>query len=61
MTVKLAVYDVMGCEIATLLNGAAKAGMNQVNWNASNVGSGMYYYRLVAGDVSITKKMTLVK
>jgi len=61
MTVKLAVYDVMGREIATLLNGAAKAGVNQVNWNASNVGSGMYYYRLVAGDVSITKKMTLVK
>jgi len=61
MTVKLAVYDVMGREIATLVNGAAKAGMNQVNWNASNVGSGMYYYRLVAGDVSITKKMTLVK
>jgi hypothetical protein len=61
MNVSVTVFDMLGREIATLLKGSAKAGYNTVSWNASNVGSGIYYYRLVAGENTITKKMTLVK
>lgn len=61
MNVSVTVFDMLGREVAMLLNGSSKAGFNTVTWNASNVGSGIYYYRLVAGENTITKKMTLVK
>lgn len=61
MNVTLKVYDVMGKEIATLLDGKANAGLNTVEFNASNLGSGVYFYKLNAGSYSSTKKMVLTK
>lgn len=61
MQVKLTVFDMLGREVATLLNNAASAGLTTVNWNAARASSGIYYYRLQAGNTVVTKKMTLIK
>ncbi|TNE74499.1 T9SS type A sorting domain-containing protein [bacterium] len=61
MNVKLSVYDMLGREVATLINGSAKAGLNTASWNALEVSSGLYIYRLQAGNMSFTKTMTLIK
>ncbi len=59
--VQLLVYDVMGREVATLVEGALSAGRHDVTWQAGNLPSGVYFYRLTAGDFSQTKRMTLLK
>jgi hypothetical protein len=59
--VKLTIYDALGREIETLVNEKLKEGSYQVNWNASQYPSGVYFYRLLAGDFSDTKKMVLIK
>lgn len=59
--VKLVVYNVLGQQIAELVNDFKSAGTYNVNWNASNLSSGIYLYRLEAGNQIITKKMTLLK
>jgi hypothetical protein len=59
--VKLTVYNVLGQEVAVLVNGLKSAGTHQVNWNANDLTSGIYVYRLEAGANIITKKMTLLK
>jgi hypothetical protein len=61
--VKLIVYDVLGKEIAVLVNETLGAGTYQFEWNASNQPSGIYFYKLITGDGSFsqTKKMVLVK
>jgi hypothetical protein len=59
--VTLKIYDALGREIATLVNEQLKAGTYQVDWNGSSYASGVYYYRLTAGDFVETKKMLLVK
>jgi hypothetical protein len=60
--VTLKVYDVLGKEIATLVNNETKeAGNHKVTFDASNVPSGIYYYRLVAGTFTETKKFVVVK
>ena len=59
--VKLTVYNILGQEVAQLLNGFQNAGTVTVNWNAGNVASGLYIYRLEAGNVTLAKKMTLLK
>jgi len=59
--VQLIVFDILGREVATLVNGFMKAGTHDVVFDASNYSSGVYFYKLVAGDVTITKKMLLVK
>jgi hypothetical protein len=59
--VELIVYDVLGNEVSTLVNEEKTAGFNEVEWNASNVPSGMYFYRIQAGDFVETKKMMLLK
>ena len=61
MHVTVKVYDMLGREVATLLNNTASAGMTTIQYTASNISSGMYYYRLQAGETSITKKMMLLK
>jgi hypothetical protein len=61
MQVKLTVFDMLGREVSTLVNSTAKAGLSTVNWNAANASSGIYYYRLQAGNSVVTKKMTLIK
>ena len=59
--VRLVVYDILGREIATLVNEFKTAGYYGVNFDASNLASGIYVYRIEAGDFRDTKKMLLIK
>jgi len=63
--VKLVIYDILGREIAVLVNEKQSAGTYQVEWSATGGGtnftSGVYFYKLTAGDYSETKKMVLIK
>lgn len=59
--VTLKVYDLLGNEIATLVNEEKSAGIYNVNFNASNLSSGIYYYKLTAGNTSSVKKMILLR
>jgi hypothetical protein len=60
--VTLKVYDMLGREVATLANREMfSSGMSTLNFNASNLSSGLYIYRLTAGNVAVTRKMTLIK
>lgn len=59
--VKLSVFDLLGNEVATLVNGKVSAGTHQVVFDGSNLGSGIYYYRLTAGDFTATRKLLLLK
>ena len=61
-TVRLEVFDVLGRKVSTLLNGENKiAGRHSVTFDAKNLSSGMYIYRLQSGNTVITKKLTLIK
>lgn len=57
----LQVYDVLGKEIAVLLNGEVLAGKYELEFDASSLPSGVYFYKLTSGDFTEVKKMTLVK
>jgi uncharacterized Ntn-hydrolase superfamily protein len=57
----LKVYDLLGREIATLVNRELSPGRHQVTWDASGFASGVYYYRLIAGSFTDTKKLILYK
>jgi photosystem II stability/assembly factor-like uncharacterized protein len=59
--VTLKVYDVLGNEIATLVDEYREAGRNEVTFDASKLASGMYLYRLQAGSFIQTKKMILLR
>jgi photosystem II stability/assembly factor-like uncharacterized protein len=59
--VQLKIYDVLGNEIATLINESKPAGSYEVEWNASNLPSGVYIYNLRAGTNVQMKKMLLLK
>jgi hypothetical protein len=59
--VEIKVHDVLGREVATLLNEEKPAGAYTVRWNADGVASGVYFYRLQAGDFVDTKKLLLLK
>ncbi|NNG26515.1 MAG: T9SS type A sorting domain-containing protein [Ignavibacteriaceae bacterium] len=59
--VTLKVYDVLGNEIATLVNEEISIGIYEITFDASNLPSGIYFYRLQAGDFIQTKKMILMK
>jgi hypothetical protein len=54
--VKLIVSDVLGREVATLVNEQLNAGIYKVDWDGTNYPSGVYFYKLAAGDYSETKK-----
>ena len=58
--VTLKVYDVLGREIAVLVNERKQPGEYKVSWNAEGVPSGVYFYRIVAGEFVETKKMIVV-
>ena len=60
-SVTLRIYDILGSEVATLVNDEQEAGYYEVSWNASNFASGMYVYRLQAGDYISSKKMMMIK
>jgi hypothetical protein len=57
----LKVYDVLGNEVATLVDEYKPAGNYEVEWNASNYPSGVYFYQLRTENYSETKKMILMK
>lgn len=57
----LSVYDIMGREVEILVNEMLKPGKYEVDWNAVNYTSGVYYYKITSGDFSETRKMVLVK
>jgi hypothetical protein len=59
--VKLTVYNVLGQEVATLVNGYKNAGSYAAQFNASKVSSGVYFYTLTAGSFTDVKKMVLLK
>ncbi len=59
--VSLKVFDMLGREVATLVNERQNAGQYQVRFDATRLASGMYFYRLQAGGYIETKKMMLVK
>jgi len=59
--VTLNVFDVTGREVANLVNSQMPAGNYNVNFDASSITSGVYFYRLQAGDFTATKKMILIK
>ncbi len=59
--VTLRVYNLLGQEVVTLAEGLTEAGYHTVEWNASSVATGVYYYRLEAPGFSQVKKMMLVK
>ena len=59
--VSLKVYDLLGRVVATLAEGDFKAGIHRVQWNASGVASGLYYYRLRTGSIVKTKKLFILK
>jgi hypothetical protein len=59
--VVLKVYDILGKEVKTLVNKYQKAGEYQVSFDASNLASGIYLYRLTSGSFSQTRKMILEK
>ncbi|MBX7044591.1 MAG: T9SS type A sorting domain-containing protein [Ignavibacteria bacterium] len=59
--VKIIVYDVLGRQISTLLNETKQTGSYTVDFDASSLSSGVYYYRLETGNFAETKRMVILK
>lgn len=59
--VNLKVFDMLGREVATLVNGQMEAGVHQVSFDASRLASGVYIYQLQAGSYVASKKLVLLK
>jgi len=59
--VQLMLYDILGREVEVLINEEQVSGYYKVNFNAGKLASGIYFYRLKAGDFVETKKMLLIK
>lgn len=59
--VRLEVFDMAGRQIATLVNTQQEAGTHSVNFDGSNLSSGVYIYRMQADGITFTKKLTLIK
>jgi hypothetical protein len=59
--ITLKVYDVLGNEVATLVNEEKQPGVYEITWNAENISSGIYLYQLKAGNFTQTKKLILMK
>jgi len=61
MQITLEIYDILGRKVETLIDEFQSPGSYAVNWDASHVASGMYFYRFQAGDYTVTKRMTIIK
>jgi len=59
--VSLKVYDILGKEVATLVNENKEVGYYETKFDGSELASGMYIYRLTAGSYISTKKMLMIK
>jgi hypothetical protein len=59
--VSLRVYDLLGREVATLVNEVKQPGTYTVQWDASSLASGLYFYRLEAGGLVYSKKSIFLK
>jgi hypothetical protein len=59
--VRLVIYDLLGREVAVLVDRQQEPGVKTVTWDASQVASGIYFYRLAAGDRSFTRKLVVLK
>ncbi|RPI17435.1 MAG: T9SS C-terminal target domain-containing protein [Ignavibacteriae bacterium] len=59
--VKIIIYDISGKEIEVLINDKQNAGIYEVEWNAGNYSSGVYFYKISAGNYVESKKMVLIK
>ena len=59
--VKLQIFNALGQQVATLVNGKMSAGQHHVTWDARDVPSGIYFYKLEAGTFNQTRKMVLMK
>ncbi|HPS65557.1 MAG TPA: T9SS type A sorting domain-containing protein, partial [Ignavibacteria bacterium] len=59
--VSLKIFDMLGRELSTIVNEIRKAGYYTVEFNASNLASGVYFYRISAGEFSSVKKMIVLK
>ncbi len=59
--VEIRVYDLLGKEVQTLVNEVKSPGSYNIMFNAANLSSGVYFYRIIAGSFTEVKKMTLVK
>jgi hypothetical protein len=59
--VKLVIYNILGQTVATVVDEVQEAGYKSVEWSANNVSSGVYFYKLTAGDFVEIKKMLLVR
>jgi hypothetical protein len=59
--VNLSVFDILGREVSVLVNERKDAGIHEVKFDGSNLASGVYFYRLQAGDFVATKKLILMK
>ena len=59
--VTIKIYNITGEEVSTLLNEVQNAGRYQIQWNAAELASGVYFYRIQAGQFSDTKKLILMK
>ena len=59
--VKLKIYDILGKEVASLVNEQKPAGNYEIEFNATGLSSGIYFYKLTVGSFVETKKMLLMK
>jgi hypothetical protein len=59
--VRLSVYDILGREVSVFVNEEREAGAYEVKFDGSNLSSGVYFYRLQAGDFVTTKRLLLLR
>ncbi len=61
VNVNLVIYDVLGREVATLVDEFRYAGIHTIDWQAEGLSTGLYFYKLTAGDYTEVKKLTIIR
>jgi hypothetical protein len=59
--VRLSVFDILGREVSVLVNERRDAGVHEVKFDGSKIASGVYFYRLRAGDFEQTRKLVVLR